>query len=82
MLALVLTLLYCLGLLLCTNLLPTETYQDRKNRPNVKRVVVITAVPVFMTNGVSINHTRDGIIAGLSSAIASGKFLSMAQDSI
>jgi hypothetical protein len=66
---------------LCTNFFP-ETFQDQKNRPNVKRVVVITAVPVFMTNGISINHTRDGIIAGLSSAIASGKFLSMAQDSI
>jgi hypothetical protein len=64
-------------------MLLSETFQDRKNRPNVKRVLVITAVPVFMTNGISINHTRDGVIAGLSSAIASGKFLSMAQqDSI
>jgi hypothetical protein len=56
-----------------------ETFQDRKGRPHVKRVVVVTAVPVFMTNGISINHTRDGIIAGLSTAIESGRFLSLAQ---
>jgi hypothetical protein len=52
---------------------------DPKGRDHVRRVVVIAAIPVFLSNGISIRTARESICAGLQGAIVSGEFVYLAK---
>jgi hypothetical protein len=42
-------------------------------------MVVIAAIPVFLSNGISIRTARESICAGLQGAIVSGEFVYLAK---
>lgn len=51
---------------------------DNKARLNVRRMLVVAAVPVFV-KGINVTRARDAIIAGLETAVSSGKFVELAE---
>ena len=55
------------------------TYRDPANRPNVQRILVVAAIPIFLTNGISIKQARQGICAGLQTSMQSGHFIALAK---
>ena len=55
------------------------SYQDAANRPHVKRVLVVAAIPVFLSNGISIQNAREGVCQGLQQAMQNGSFILMAK---
>ena len=55
------------------------TYHDPANRPNVQRVLVIAAIPIFLTNGISIKQARQGVCAGLQASMQNGHFIAIAK---
>ena len=57
----------------------TDTYKDASGRGNVRRVLVIAAIPVFLSNGISIREARHGVCQGLQGAIMKGDFIRLAK---
>ena len=63
----------------------TESYVSRSGRVDVKRLVVTVAVPIFVPgtpplSKASVAKTKEIIASTLQAAIASGDFLSHAQN--
>ena len=58
-----------------------DRYKDPSGRGNVRRLLVIAAIPIFLTNGISVKEAREGVCIGLQSAINSGDFIRLAKRS-
>ena len=56
-----------------------EHWQDPQQRPNVRRILVIAAIPIFLTNGISIRKAREGVCAGLQKTMKNGEFVAIAK---
>lgn len=57
----------------------TDSYKDPSGRGNVRRLLVIAAIPIFLTNGISIKEAREHVCVGLQGAIGSGEFIRLAK---
>ena len=57
----------------------TDRYNDKSGRGNVRRLLVIAAIPIFITNGISVKEAREGVCLGLQGAINSGDFIRLAK---
>ena len=58
-----------------------DSYKDPSGRGNVRRLLVIAAIPIFLTNGISVKQAREGVCYGLQGAINSGEFIRLAKTS-
>jgi len=56
-----------------------KSYTDPLSRPNVRRILVIAAIPIFLTNGISIKEAREGICSGLQKTMKNGEFVQIAK---
>jgi len=56
-----------------------DRYKDKSGRGNVRRLLVIASIPIFITNGISVKEAREGVCLGLQSAINSGDFIRLAK---
>lgn len=45
----------------------------------MRRLLVIAAIPVFLTNGISVKEAREAVCLGLQGAINSGDFIRLAK---
>eukprot|EP00522_Entomoneis_paludosa_P015787 CAMPEP_0172454800 /NCGR_PEP_ID=MMETSP1065-20121228/11686_1 /TAXON_ID=265537 /ORGANISM="Amphiprora paludosa, Strain CCMP125" /LENGTH=498 /DNA_ID=CAMNT_0013207195 /DNA_START=14 /DNA_END=1510 /DNA_ORIENTATION=+ len=56
-----------------------DTYVDVQQRPNVQRILVIAAIPLFLTSDISIKRAREGICTGLQTSMRNGEFIALAK---
>mmetsp|Transcript_1410 Transcript_1410/g.1916 ORF Transcript_1410/g.1916 Transcript_1410/m.1916 type:complete len:167 (+) Transcript_1410:99-599(+) len=56
-----------------------DSYEDPRNRPNVRRILVIAAIPIFLINGISIREAREGICDGLQKTLQNGELVLIAK---
>jgi hypothetical protein len=45
----------------------------------IRRLLVIAAIPIFLTQGTSVKEAREGVCTGLQAAINSGDFIRIAK---
>mmetsp|Transcript_18002 Transcript_18002/g.48991 ORF Transcript_18002/g.48991 Transcript_18002/m.48991 type:complete len:407 (-) Transcript_18002:89-1309(-) len=56
-----------------------QNYHDKAQRDHVQRIVVIAAIPVFITTDISIQGARQGVCKGLQQAMQTGEFIAIAK---